>query len=234
MRERVSVIIPVYNGERFLAEAIQSVLDQTLPPDELIVVDDGSTDGTAAVVTGMASMSPIPIRYIYQANQGPAAARNQGIRVADGDFLAFLDADDLWAPEKQQTQMALITTETGADIVSGLTQQYLDAVDFQCSTSQLTVHQPYPDPHFQNKLICAALFDRVGYLDQNLRLGEDIDWLVQATQSGARIIQHNDIVVRYRRHAHNLTNQLGPTAQYWLMALRKATRRYREGVTSIG
>ncbi|NCC37254.1 MAG: glycosyltransferase family 2 protein, partial [Chloroflexia bacterium] len=92
----ISVIIPVYNGERFLAEAIQSVLDQTLPPDEIIVVDDGSTDGSAAVVDRLASTSSLPMRYVYQQNQGPAAVRNHGVQVALGAYIAFLNADDIW------------------------------------------------------------------------------------------------------------------------------------------
>lgn len=230
----ISVIIPVYNGERFLAEAIGSVLGQTLPPDEIIVVDDGSTDGTAAIATGLASTSPLPIRYVYQENRGPAAARNAGIKLAHGDFLAFLDADDLWVPEKQQWQMTLMAAEAGVDIVTGLTQQFLDPVDASSGTSRRIVDHPYSDPHFQSKLFRAVLFDRIGLLDESLRLGEDIDWLVRAVQCGARIQQHNDIVVRYCRHAHNVTNQLGSSDSYWLMALRKATRRHRAGVAPHG
>jgi glycosyltransferase involved in cell wall biosynthesis len=85
----VSVSLPVYNGERFLAEAIQSVLDQTLLPDEIIVVDDGSTDGSAAIVAGLARTVSVPIHYVYQENQGPAAARNHGLRLAQGEIIAF-------------------------------------------------------------------------------------------------------------------------------------------------
>jgi GT2 family glycosyltransferase len=107
-------------------------------------------------------------------------------------------------------------------------------VDSSSGEARLTVPQPYADPHFQSKLFRAALFARVGLLDERLRFGEDIDWLVRAVQSGARLHQHKDIVVRYRRHAHNITNQLGLTDPYWLMALRKAARRRREGVIQHG
>jgi glycosyltransferase involved in cell wall biosynthesis len=229
-----SVIIPVCNGERFLAEAIRSVLDQTLPPDEMIVVDDGSTDRSAQIVADLAATAAVPIRYIYQANRGPAAARNAGIRLATGEFLAFLDADDLWTPEKQQRQMALMVAEAGADIVSGLTQQLLEPDDASSGDARLTIHQPYSDPHFQSKFFRARLFARVAPLDESLRFGEDIDWLVRAVQGGARIHQHKDVVVYYRRHAHNLTNQLEAINPYWLMALRKAVRRHREGVALHG
>jgi glycosyltransferase involved in cell wall biosynthesis len=116
--ERVSVIIPVYNGERYLAAAIQSVLEQTLPPDEIIVVDDGSTDGTAAIVTGLAGASPLPIHYIHQQNQGPSAARNRGLRAARSGLVAFLDADDIWDLRKQEIQVAYLAANPDA-LMSG-------------------------------------------------------------------------------------------------------------------
>jgi len=100
MAPQVSVVMPVYNGEAFIAESIASVLAQTYPHWELIVVDDGSTDGTAGIVAGF---DDLRIRFTYQENQGLAAARNAGIRLARGEFLAFLDADDLWAPQFLQT-----------------------------------------------------------------------------------------------------------------------------------
>ncbi len=227
-----SVIIPVYNGERFLAETLRSVFAQTLLPDEIIVVDDGSTDGTAALVARLAATAPAPVRYLYQENRGPAAARNTGIKQAQGATLAFLDADDLWTPEKQQTQMALLTATAEVHIITGLTQQFLDPED--SSVAQLTAQHPYSDPHFQSKLFRAELFERVGLLDESLRFGEDIDWLVRAVQCGARIRQHNAIVVRYRRHAQNITNQLEQTGACWLLALRKAAHRRREGGAQHG
>lgn len=105
----VSVIIPVYNGERFLAEAIRSALDQTLSPAEIIVIDDGSTDASAEVARGFGP----PVRVLAQANLGPAAARNLGVAHAAGDLLAFLDADDLWMPEKLAYQVQFLCRPAG-------------------------------------------------------------------------------------------------------------------------
>jgi glycosyltransferase involved in cell wall biosynthesis len=96
----ITAIIPVHNGERHLAEAIQSVLAQTLPPGEIIVVDDGSTDASAAIAQSFGA----PVRVLAQPNLGPAAARNLGLAHATGDLLAFLDADDLWTPNKLARQ----------------------------------------------------------------------------------------------------------------------------------
>src|SRR5262249_2428536 len=98
----ISCIVPVFNGERYLREALDSILAQTYQPLELIVLDDGSTDGTAALVAGYGER----IRYLWQANAGEAGARNRGLSIAQGEFVAFLDADDLWHPEKLRRQLA--------------------------------------------------------------------------------------------------------------------------------
>ncbi len=108
MAETISVIIPAYNAEKYIRAAIQSVLDQTHPVHEIIIVDDGSTDGTRQAVeelqkTGGADAPAI--RYIYQQNQGPAVARNTGITAATGGYIAFLDSDDTWLPRKAEKQV---------------------------------------------------------------------------------------------------------------------------------
>ena len=104
----VSVIIPSYNSARFLATAIDSVLAQTTPVAEVFVVDDGSTDDTSALVESYVARYPKLIRYIPQANGGPGAARNTGLQAASSDWVAFLDADDWWKPEKLARQLAVL------------------------------------------------------------------------------------------------------------------------------
>ena len=111
----VSVIIPVYNGQEFIRDAVQSALLQTYPNLEVIVVDDGSTDSTRAIVEALAA-ADARVELISQANGGVARARNRGISAARGEFIAPLDADDMWAPEKIQRQVARMAeygTETG-------------------------------------------------------------------------------------------------------------------------
>lgn len=103
----VSVVIPVYNGERYLAQAIQSVLDQTYKIFELIIVDDGSTDSSAAIAK---SFEYARLRYYYQRNGGVSKARNTGIELAQGNFIAFLDSDDIWLPQKLEKQVTYLET----------------------------------------------------------------------------------------------------------------------------
>ena len=109
----VSVVIPVYNGERFLAEAIESALSQTYPAIEVIVIDDGSTDGTSAVIKGFGTS----VQSLQQENAGVANARNAGINIARGDLIAFLDADDVWLPSKITRQVQAFQSNPGAGFV---------------------------------------------------------------------------------------------------------------------
>ena len=122
----ISVMIPVYNCDRYLGEAIESVLSQTYRPLEIIIIDDGSTDGSAAV----AKRFMPHIHYYYQANAGIGSARNKGIELAQGSFFAFLDADDLWSKDKLAQQMAALEAHPGVDVVFGhVTQFYSPELD---------------------------------------------------------------------------------------------------------
>jgi glycosyltransferase involved in cell wall biosynthesis len=124
---KISVIIPAYNSERYLLESLQSVLDQTFQDYEVIVVDDGSTDGTKHRVLSVAG----PITYIHQPNQGPAAARNTGIRAARGELICFLDADDSWARNKLQMQVDYMDRNAGVSLVFSDEEEF-DEHGVQC------------------------------------------------------------------------------------------------------
>ncbi len=116
---RFSVIIPVFNGEAFVARAIESALAQTLPAHEIIVIDDGSTDDTAAVVARFAAAKAPLVRYLHQPNAGVSAARNAGASAASGDWLAFLDADDWYYPHRLAAHAELIAAQPGLDFLTG-------------------------------------------------------------------------------------------------------------------
>ncbi|MGL6097742.1 MAG: glycosyltransferase family 2 protein, partial [Fimbriiglobus sp.] len=111
----VSVVIPCYNGAEFLPETLRSVLAQTVPVHEILVIDDGSTDDSAAVAEGFGP----PVRVIRQPNQGESVARNRGIDEATGEWVAFLDADDLWEPTKTERQLAVLATSNAKAVCCG-------------------------------------------------------------------------------------------------------------------
>jgi glycosyltransferase involved in cell wall biosynthesis len=137
--EAISVVIPCYNGARFLRDTLESVLVQTLPPREVLVVDDGSTDDSAAIAK---SYGP-PVRVIRQPNQGESVARNRGLEEAKGDWVAFLDADDLWLPEKLAEQAKHISDQVGA-VCSGTIIRHPDGRE--------EIHVPRPE-FFQRRRI---------------------------------------------------------------------------------
>ncbi len=117
----ISVIIPVFNTEKYLAKAIESVLSQTLKPNEIIVVDDGSTDKSIEV----ARQFEPPVRIISQANKGVGSARNVGTQAASCDFLAFLDADDFWTENKLEIQLSYLENNPKTDMIFGYVEQFI-------------------------------------------------------------------------------------------------------------
>jgi len=228
----VSVIIPVYNGERYLAEAIQSVLAQTLVPDEIIVVDDGSTDATAQIVADLSVSASVPIRYIYQTNQGPAAARNHGLRLAQGDILAFQDSDDVWVLDKLAIQMAYFHQHAAAQAVIGYSQLWFDSNHHDDTAPQL--RRPGLILLLQAGIFRRTVFERIGGFDPGLRVGEDIEWFLRALEQPIEIVVHPELVITYRRHNANLTGSLQRSQQQLMMALRRALARRRQALNSTG
>lgn len=126
-RFTVTVVIPAYNAAQHISRAIDSVLTQTLPPDEIIVVDDGSTDDTVKKISEFGDK----IKYLYQENAGASVARNTGINRATGEWIAFLDADDEWMPYKQQLQIELLKRNPDIVWVSGNYQRCLCSEDIR-------------------------------------------------------------------------------------------------------
>ena len=180
----ISVIIPTYNRAELLAECVHSVVAQTLPPAEVLIIDDGSTDHTAQVVAQLARESALVINYIHQENRGAAAARNTGIRAARGDILCFLDSDDRFVPEKIASQAARL--RTSPCLLSHTRELWLRR---GLPLSQKKKHQsPHGDIFRASLAMCVVgmstvmarreVFDRYGLFDETLPCCEDYDfWL---------------------------------------------------------
>jgi len=222
----VSVVIPVFNGERFLAEAIESVLVQDYRPLQVIVVDDGSTDATARIANGFGER----IQCVWQANRGLPGARNTGVRLAQGDVIGFLDDDDLWSPGKLASQTAVLEASPSVDIVLGHLQRLKLAPD-----KRFIPHNgPELALNLGASLIRRRVFDTIGVFDEAVRFADDWDWYMRAREAGIRILVQDEVVLFYRRHEDNLTNQRDVHDQATVRILKRSLdrRRGRDGEAS--
>jgi glycosyltransferase involved in cell wall biosynthesis len=224
----VSVIIPVYNGERYLGAALESVLTQTYRPVEIIVVDDGSTDNTAQVVQAFARRCTVPLRYFHQENQGPAVARNRGIAKAAGDWSAFLDQDDIWLPPKLERQLALLRQTSEAGYVLVLQQFFLDAGFPRPSWVRLELLDK-PQPGFIPSCLVVrrSLWGEIGTFATDLVTSSDVDWFFRAHDARVPFVNVPEVLVRRRIHARNQSRFVQTTHREILAAARSSIRRKR-------
>ena len=196
----ISVVMPVYNGEPYLAESIRSVMKQTYSPMEIIVVDDGSTDRSAAVARHFSQ----PITYVYQANSGTAAARNLGVHTATGSFFAFLDQDDLWTADKLSLQMEAFEREPATDMVFGYVKPFLSPDLDPCSRHRIYCpSSAMPGYTPSAMLVKREAFFRVGPFDTTWRVGEWVNWYVRATEQNLNMVVLPDLVAMRRLHRTN-------------------------------
>jgi glycosyltransferase involved in cell wall biosynthesis len=226
----VSAIVPVYNGEDFLAEAIACIQKQAYEPLEIIVVDDGSTDGTAEI----ARQFDRCIRYIYQSHRNPATARNLGVKVASGNIIAFLDADDLWTENKLETQVSYLAANPSVEIVQGLTQemQLLPGVDGNSLKFEKS-SEPYLVSSLASAIYRRSVFDKIGVLDENLVYGEDIDWFLRARDNSISKVVLPQVSLFYRKHQNNMTRGKSLVELGFLQVFKKRLDRWREQGDSL-
>jgi glycosyltransferase involved in cell wall biosynthesis len=222
---RVSVVIAAYNSEAYIAEAIESVLGQTLPPSEVIVIDDGSTDGTSGILARFADR----ITALTQTNSGQAVAVNKGLAMARGELIGFCDADDLWTARKLELQLALLERNSDVEAVFGKVQQFVSPEVPEDQRERLRpAVEIMPGELKQCMLIRRAALDRAGPFDETLPATFFIAWLGRAKQSGLTSAHVDDIVVRRRLHLGNggRTNTNAQNRET-LLALRKAIKAQR-------
>ena len=222
MEPLVSIVMPAYNAARFIAEAIESVFDQTHTNWELIVVDDGSTDGT----TNAAQPYLKKIRYVRQDNAGSGAARNHGVSLGAGEYLAFLDADDRFRPGKVQTQLSALIAEPELDLTFGRVTEFVASDGAPTTGPQL--RRPAVDREARlpgTMLVRSAAFYRVGPWSEDTRV-EALDWFARADDAGLRATTIPVTVLDRRLHEHNKTLEPGMGAEY-LHAIKVALDRRR-------
>ncbi len=221
----VSVIVPVYNGERYLAETVGSALKQTYRPIEIIVVDDGSTDNSGQIAQRFGS----PVRYCWQTHGGIGAARNRGVDLSRGEYFAFLDADDLWIENKLALQTAALRKDPALDIGFAhvrhfhspeLPQVMRDTI--RCPPEAMPGYCP------TTMLVTRSAFFRVGPFEVSWRVGEFIDWYARALQAGFKSALLPEAVAERRLHNANQGIVERAAQSDYLRILKAALDRRRE------
>lgn len=233
---KVSVVISAYNAQKYIAAAIESVLAQSYPDVECIVVDDGSSDGTAEVVAAY------PVRYMYQANAERSAARNRGIAAAEGAYISFLDADDLLAPEKLADQAAFLQAHQELDAVysrvcyfhdgeedSGFVPKREtpsgDIVKSLIYSNFITIHSP---------LIRRRAMERIDGFDVNFNRFEDWDFFLRLALSGAKFGFLDRLNAKVRLHGENTIRDRARMFQAKLAVAEKIVASYGQELQRRG
>ncbi|MGE3843729.1 MAG: glycosyltransferase family A protein [Vicinamibacterales bacterium] len=223
----VSCIIPAFNAEQFVSEAIDSIARQTYASIEIIVIDDGSTDGTQKVV----EQHPATVRYVRKENGGGASARNLGVNAAGGEFLAFLDADDLWRPDKIARQFERFRDRPLLG-VSVTCMSTFRGSPMEAGTDAAS--EVIPAYSMSTMMARRIAFERVGLFDEALRHADDTEWFLRVRGAGMEMELLNDVLAYRRLHAENLslTGRSASIDEY-LHLLKKNLDRRRAGPSGL-
>jgi glycosyltransferase involved in cell wall biosynthesis len=215
----ITVIMPIYNGHAFLLEAIASIQRQKGCPLDILIVDDGSTDDTPEAVKALGS----GVRSVRQEHGGISAARNTGLRNVQGDWIAFLDSDDLWSDDKLEVQLKYLAADPHLQMISGRGILYRPpGTEWDRDTSAIWTQFVLGSAMFRRDF-----FEQVGDFDTGQHVGEDTDLFLRAIEKNIPFHLHSEVVLYYRRHANNTTNDLDKLRLGMLHALRRSLERRR-------
>lgn len=222
-RPLLSVIVPIYNAASFIVPALESIIAQSGIHLEIIAVNDGSTDNSleSLLLWGQGRSN---FRLIDQTNSGPGQARNSGIAVAQGQFIAFLDADDLWPPDSLKTRLQAFD-DGSSDAVLGLTQTFTTKDE-----AHLQLHFEGSAFRFLNVgagLFKRESFERSGIFSPTMNGSEDVDWFLRARDNGLKLKAIETVTLWHRRHENNLTRGQSLSNLDFHLALKRSLDRRR-------
>jgi glycosyltransferase involved in cell wall biosynthesis len=222
MNASIAVVIPVRNGEAFLEETFRSIWAQNYTPLEVVVVDDGSTDGTREKIRSIKGM---PVRLLELGGAGPATARNAGIRASESELVAFLDADDLWVNGALHRLAKTLAERPDAGFAQGLIRNFSEVRP----GNRRFVTSPYRFFNLGASLWRRSIFETVGLLDEELRLCEDLDITMRCWERDIRKAEVESVVLHYRRHSGGMTHGLSGAGFGSVKAYKKRIDRIRRG-----
>lgn len=217
----VSAILPIFNGRKYLKAAVESVLQQDYPALEIFLVDDGSTDGSGEIARTFQKAI-----CLQQPNRGVAAARNLALAAARGDFIAFLDQDDLWMPRKISAQVKFLLENPGLDFCLSKERLFLEGSTLKPIWLKENLLR---DDHRGFILGCAviraATFKKVGPFDPSFRFGSDADWFFRAKDAGVQWGVVDEVLLLKRVHADNETHKVSGMRADMFKLVRNSIQR---------
>ena len=227
----ISVIMPIHNGSRHVRETLECLFAQTYRSLEIIVVDDGSTDDSATVLSsGYAGR----IRLIRQQQSGHPAARNSGLRAATGSFFSFIDHDDLWPAEKTEWQMQAFRAQPDLDAVFGHLQNFFDEeLSAEERSRILSPTHPLAGLHPGAMLIRSEAFHRVGPFSETEEMGDFLDWYGRALLLELRTLMLPQVVMRRRIHATNFSRSNKHLQKQYLLKLKQLLDKRRAAAAKV-
>ena len=197
---KISAIITVFNGEKYIIEALQSIIHQDYPNMEIIFVDDGSTDNTAALVQNSYPF----IKYFHQTHSGIAKGKNTGVKNATGDYFSFLDADDFWVKQKTAKQLEMLLENPAMDMVFGYVKQfYSPELTEEIRSKYVCPENAGSGFHSGTMLIRRESFFKVGLFDEKWQKGIFNDWYFRAMEAGLKYYMFDDVLMMRRIHENN-------------------------------
>jgi glycosyltransferase involved in cell wall biosynthesis len=220
----LSGVIPVRDGEARVGEAIESMLGQTRPPDQIVVVDNGSSDRTGEVARSYGEA----VEVVEEPRGGVGPARNAGIAAAAGSHIAFLDHDDVWEPQKLEVQLGALLADPELDLVFGHAVQVLDpGLDPDIASRLRVPGEPQPGLHLATMLATRRAFELVGPFSDDVRAADGLEWILGARDLGLRELMLDDLVLTRRIHGANssFTNHSGRPE--WARTLKASLDRRR-------
>ena len=219
----ISVILPIYNGEKYLRDCIESIINQSIIPKEILIIDDGSTDKSAAI-----ALQYPQLRYHKTLNKGVANARNIGLEMASFDWIAFIDQDDLWTCDSLKSRMHALKDATHSKIVIGRQKWFLFGMDTPPSWVKKELMQDSLDGYLLGcSLIHKDLFELYGNFDDSFRFASDFDWLFRLKDAAENFIQVEDIVLEKRIHELNESRHAKASLAELTKAIYKSVLRKR-------
>ena len=205
MKIRSSIIMPVKNGENFIKETLLNLLENTTNEDEIIIIDDGSTDDTKKIINNFSNMSKAPVIMLKGQNLLPSGARNKGLEIARGEYISFIDHDDLWPSGRLERHIALLSQQN-ADVIQGKIEYFSKDPDSLKRFKTLPEDKCIYFCQLGSFTYKANIFKTLGHFNPTFKYGEDLDFYFRLQEKVDPIYQDENVSLRYRIHGKNMTS----------------------------